>query len=88
VALPSIPTTTLRSSPIERELSDPRAIRQRFEEWLLVRGARDRGIDVKVLTMLAEVATSFAGDEAPLEGLARFATDYLDKPLNDLLEES
>jgi hypothetical protein len=86
-ALPSIPTKILRLSTIERELSEPKAIRELFEKWLLVRGARERGIEQKVLTMVAEVAVSFAGDEAPLEGLARFATEYLDKPLTKLLEE-
>lgn len=87
VALPSIPETTLRPSPIELDLNDPAKVRKQFEDWLLVRGAAHVGIDPKVLKMLSEVAVSFAGEEAPLEGLARFATEFLDKPLNGLLEE-
>lgn len=86
VALPSIPAPILWPSPIEPELGDLAKIPKIFEDWLLLR-ARNGPIDLKVLTMLSRVAAGFAGDEAPLEGLARFAIQYLDKPLTDLLEE-
>ena len=83
VYLPSIPESVLLHSPIEAVELD--AIGELFQNWLAERGARNQGIAHDVITFLSELATSFAGTDAPLEALARFTIDHLTKPLNRFL---
>ncbi|MEM7641357.1 MAG: serine protease [Pseudomonadota bacterium] len=62
-------------STLGREDAD--ALEARFIDWLKERGARDAAISDRAYELISNIATSFAGTEAPLERLAAFTADHI-----------
>lgn len=84
-ALGGIPDPVLRPSPIEwTEFSDLGRV---FQNWLNIRGARDRPLDTRVMRLLGDIVASCAGSESPLEALSTFTTSHLNAPLAKFFEE-
>lgn len=79
VALPGIPDEVLRPSPIDgAEMSD---LAELVQQWLNLRGMRDKPIGPKGMRLLGEALVSLAGADAPLESLAKITRDHLANPL-------
>lgn len=77
VSISGLPTETVIHSVIGG--ADFADLKPRVVEWMNERGARDSSVPVtdESLHFLAGILTSHAGDDVPLENLARFVADHV-----------